>query len=136
MAIFCVILLTGCVKFIATYDPKTDAAVTELQRKFETFFVELESQVGTDEASYKNHIEFYKEVKVDISAIKMRASAIPQNEITLRQVSLLEENFKHLEETHRDGILDIEVVKVPRDDFNTALSNILKLELAKKRGEE
>ncbi|MEH6640579.1 MULTISPECIES: hypothetical protein [Halomonadaceae] len=133
----CWLALSGCtVKLIADYDPKTDEAITQLQRKFETFFVNLESQIGTEEASYDNHLEFYKEVKVDVSAIKLRASAIPKNEITLQQVSLLEENIGLLEEVHKEGVADVEVVKVPRDDFNTALSNILKLELAKRRGEE
>lgn len=133
----CLILLTGCtVKLIADYDSKTDEAVTELQRKFETFFVNLESQVGTEEADYENHVQFYKDVKVDVSAIRLRASAIPKNEITLKQVSFLEENIKLLEDTHKEGIAHIDVIKVPRDDFNTALSSILKLELAKRRGEE
>ena len=132
----CWLVLSGCtVKLIADYDQKTDEAITQLQRKFETFFLNLESKVGTNEASYDNHLQFYKEIKVDVSAIKLRASAIPKNEITLNQVSLLEENIGLLEEVHKEGIVDIDVVKVPRDDFNTALTNILKLELAKRRGE-
>ena len=133
---FC-LALSGCtVKLIADYDPKTDEAITQLQRKFETFFVNLESQVGTEKANYDNHLDFYKEIKVDVSAIKLRASAIPENEITLNQVALLEENIGLLEEFHKDGITDVAGIEVPRDDFNTALSNILKLELAKRRGEE
>lgn len=130
----CLILLSGCaVKLIADYDPKTDEAVTQLQRRIETFFVDLESQVGSEEAEYLHHVQFYKDIRIDVSALKLRASAMPRNEITLRQIALLEENIALLEETHKEGIADIEVVKVPRDDFNTALSNILKLELAKRR---
>jgi hypothetical protein len=130
----CLALLSGCaVKLIADYDPKTDEAVTQLHHKFESFFVDLESQVGSEEAEYRHHVRFYKDIRVDVSALKLRASAIPMNEITLKQIAFLEENIALLEEIHKEGIADIEVVQVPRDDFNTALSNILKLELAKRR---
>ena len=62
----CVISLSGCVtvNLISDYDEATDKAVTAVQRKFETFFVELESQIGTDAAAYKNHTSFYKEIEV------------------------------------------------------------------------
>jgi len=129
---------SGCtnIKLISDYDEKTDEAITSLQRKFETFFVILENKVGTEEAAHKNHIEFYQQVKVDISAIHLRVRALPQNKITEQQIDLLKENVEILEDFHKDGIHTIEVIQAPREDFNRALSNILKLELAKKRGEE
>ena len=131
-----VLMLSSCtVKLIADYDEQTDRAVTELQRKFQTFFVKLERQIGTPDADYLNHQAFYDEVKVDISAIKLRVKAIPKNEIMLKQIELLEDNLAILEELHQEGITDIQVVAVVQDDFNTALTNILSLELAKKRGE-
>jgi hypothetical protein len=129
-------LLGGCtVKLISDYDEQTDKALTALQRKMETFFVDLEDKIGTEEADYRYYEDFYDEVKVDISAIRLRASALPKNEITLKQVTLLEENIQLLEEVHKEGIVAVEVIQPIRDDFNTALSNILRLELAKKRGE-
>jgi hypothetical protein len=131
-----VLILSSCtIKLIANYDEQTDQAVTELQRKLETFFVKLERQVGTSDADYVNYQAFYDGVKVDISAIKLRVKAIPKNEITLKQIELLEDNLATLEELHQEGITDIQVVAVVRDDFNTALTSILSLELAKKRGE-
>lgn len=126
-------LLQGCeTNFIADYDAETDKAVTQLQRKFETFFVDLESNIGSDKADYENYTSFYKSAKVDISAIKLRAGAMAKNEITIEQVSILENNLGILEELHKDGIAIIDIVSVVRQDFNAALSYILKLELAKK----
>ena len=130
------LILAGCtVKLVADYDEQTDRSVTELQRKLETFFVKLERQIGTSDADYVNYEAFYDGVKVDISAIKLRVNAIPKNQITLKQIELLEENLATLEELHQEGITDIQVVKVVQDDFNTALTSILSFELAKKRGE-
>lgn len=129
------IMIYGCsVKLIADYDEATDKAVTELQRKMETFFIDLESKVGTDAAKYEEYVDFYKEVKVDISAIELRASALPKNDITLQQIKLLKDNLSKLEQLHKTGITHMALVLEPRRDFNTALSEILKLELAKKRG--
>ena len=130
-------VLAGCtIRLIADYDEATDIAVTELQRKIETFFVELESNIGLDAATYENNIDFYKGIKVDVSAIELRAAALPKNKITQEQIVLLKKNVASLEEIHKEGIASIEVVEVIRKDFNTALANILRLELTKKRGQK
>lgn len=115
---------------------KTDSAVTETQRAFETFFVELEDQIGTPQANYENHKQFYKSIRIDISAIKLRVEAQPKNGITLEQINLLEQNVDILRDLHIDGFDSMYLVDTAKDDFNVALTNILKLELAKIRGEE
>lgn len=138
LAIIILIFVAGCtqIQLIANYDEKTDSAVTELQRAFETFFVELEDEIGTPQASYENHKQFYKSIRIDISAIKLRVAAQPKNEITLELINLLEQNVNILRDLHIGGIDSIDLVNVAKGDFNVALTNILKLELAKKRGKE
>ena len=132
----CFVSLSGCVtvNMMSDYDEATDKAVTAVQRKFETFFVELESQIGTDAATYENHTSFYKEIEVDISAIQLRVDALPNNRITSKQVKILGENIDLLKEFHEDGIVAVEAIEPVRTSFNTALSSILRLELAKKKG--
>ncbi len=121
------------IRLISNYDEQTDEAVTALQRKLSTFFVELESTAGTDAAHIDNHIDFYKEVDVDISAIALRVAALPKNEITQQQIKLLRDNLAKLKEIHQIGISSVELVSVIREDFDQALASILRLELAKKR---
>jgi len=130
------IIVSGCsVKFIADYDEVTDKLVTDLQRKMEYFFLDLEYKFDTPEADYKNYIEFYKEIKTDLKLLELRSSALPDNEITVKQVKLVQKNFLLFEEIHQDGIDDMIFIDEPRKDFTLAFINILKLELAKKRGE-
>ena len=130
------IVASGCsVKFIADYDEVTDKLVTELQRKMEYFFLDLEYNFGKPEADYENYIEFYKEIKTDLKLLELRASALPQNEITVKQVKLVHKNLLLFEEIHMEGINDMIFIEEPRKDFTLAFINILKLELAKKRGE-
>ena len=136
--VFIFLAISGCVtvKLISDYDEATDKAITSVQRKFETFFVELESQVGTDDAAFENHSNFYKEIEVDISAIQLRVDALPNNNITSKQITLLRENIELLKGFHEEGITVVEAIEPARNSFNTALSSILKLELAKRRGED
>lgn len=130
------IITSACsVKFIADYDEVTDKLVTELQRKMEYLFLDLESKFGTQETDYENYIEFYKEVKTDLKLLELRTSALPQNEITVKQVKLVQKNFQLFEDIHKDGIDDMILIEEPRKDFTLAFINILKFELAKKRGE-
>ena len=139
MGLACVLLavaLSGCtnIRLIADYDDQIDKSVTELQRKCETFLTGLERNAGQPEAQYGANAKFYDEAKVDLSAIRMRAAAIPKNDITLKQLDLLADNLDNLEKLHKIG-LPREQIKPLRSAFNTGFTAILKLELAKKRGE-
>ena len=132
-----ILAVPGCgVKFIADYDEATDKSVTELQRKVEGFLVDIERKVGTDDAAYSNNTEFYDEVRVDISAIRVRAAAREKNEITLEQLDLVQKNLDNLEKLHELGFNSPEEIEPLRKAFNASFTAILKFELAKKRGEK
>ncbi len=129
------IALAGCsVNLISAYDENIDKSVTQLQKEIETFFVTIDGQNAT-ECTYDKHKDFYKESKVAISAIEVRARAIPKNEISVEQVGLLNDSLSSMEELHKLGCLDKDQVSNLRSNFNTSITAILKLELAKKRGE-
>jgi len=141
-------VVSGCaVKLIASYDETTDKGVTKLQRKVETFLVELESKDGLPECSYSSNESFYGESKVDLSAIKVRSEAIPKNDITIKQISLLLSSLNDLESLHKhkdkksakEGKLyciSKDEISPLRTAFNSSFTAILKLEIAKKRGED
>ena len=127
---------TGCtVKLISNYDESMDNAVTDLHKKIESFFLTLEFQLELPECEYKHHTEFYKDAKVSVSTILVRAQAIPDNDITIRQIVLLKENIELLEKLHKLGCLKKEQIEPLRISFNSGFTAILKLELAKKRGD-
>ncbi|MBI4634082.1 MAG: hypothetical protein HY742_09360 [Deltaproteobacteria bacterium] len=131
-----VVALAGCasIRLIADYDEQIDKSVSELQRKCETFLTGLERNVGKPEAGHDTNTKFYDEAKVDLSAIRVRAAAISKNEITLKQLDLLADSLDKLEQLHKGG-LRREQIKPLRSAFNASFTAILKLELAKKRGE-
>lgn len=137
------VLLTlyGCsVRLISSYDEQTDKAVTTLQNKFETYLVKLEGLEGAPECTYENNKSFYAGARVDISAIRVRAAAIPKNDITLKEIELLSINLNSLEQLHQhkntkaDKCLSKEEIRPLESAFNTSFTAILKLELAKRRG--
>lgn len=127
--------LSGCasIRLVADYDEQTDVAVTQIQRKMEQFLISLERNMGKDEASYAHNTKFYDELKVDLSAARVRAAAIPDNDITNQQLGYLGLNIGNLEKTHKVGIVPDDIPLI-RTTFNTSCTAILKLELAKKRG--
>jgi hypothetical protein len=130
------IIQTGCtVKLISSYDDKTDKAVSDLQIKVETFFLTLESLEGLPECKYEQHTLFYRDAKVAASAMEVRARAIPDNDITIKQIALLKENIELLEQLHKLGCLTKEQIEPLRISFNSGFTAILKLELAKRRGD-
>ncbi|WP_143039940.1 hypothetical protein [Rheinheimera pacifica] len=129
------LLLSGCtVKLISSYDEKTDNAVTALQKDVTLFFITVQSQAGLPECNYSNHIGFYQQAKVDLSAIAVRSKAIAANEITVEQVELLQDSLTALEQLHQLGCFTPSQVDNLRTSFDSSITAILKLELAKKRG--
>lgn len=128
--------LPGCaVKLISSYDETTDKAVTTLQKKTETHLVPLESLEGLPGCKYDKHKAFYDEAKVDVSAIEVRTAAVPKNEITTQQAQLLASSLENLEKLHKIACLSKDQIKPLRSNFNSSFTAILKLELAKRRGE-
>lgn len=136
-------LLSGCalqaIQLVSSYDEKTDVAVTDLQRKLESFFVKLEGLKVPPACGHEANKTFYDESKVDVSAIQVRAAAVPQNETTIEQVELLSKNLGLLEQLHemkgKTRCLSSDEIKPLRQAFTSSLTAILKFELAKKRGQ-
>jgi len=93
------------VTLISSYDETTDKTVTALQKKTEAHLVALEAIDGLPECKYEKHKQFYDEAKVDVSAIAVRAAAIPKNEITTQQTVLLSNSLENLEKLHRIACL-------------------------------
>lgn len=138
---FILVALSDCtLKLISSYDEETDKAVMALQRKVETFLIRLEGLDGSPECTYDHHKAFYAGAKVEVSAIQVRAAAIPENEITIEQVGLLSKSLGSLEALHKGKLkkgrncFSIEEIEPLRQSFNASFTAILKLELAKKRG--
>jgi hypothetical protein len=124
----------GClsVRLIADYDRKIDDGVTELQKKTEAFLIKMERVAELPEGAYAKYIGFYDEVKVDLSALKVRADAVALNDVTSQQIELLQDSFKKLEEQHQKGLKRVMIESI-RQSLNSQFTAILKLEVAKKR---
>jgi hypothetical protein len=132
------ILVSACnVRWVSEYDAQTDQGVTKLHRKMETFLTALEQQQVPDCLSTE-HGQFYQQSLVDVRALKVRAKAIPNNDITLQQLTLLEDNLSLMSTLHKaqddsNTCLALGVITFNRSNFESIFTAILKFELAKKR---
>ncbi|MBU3002968.1 hypothetical protein [Paraglaciecola arctica] len=137
--IFCLfILFSACnVKWVSEYDAQIDQGVTQLHRKTETFLTTLEQQ-QIPECLSTEHALFYQQSLVDVRALKIRAKAIPNNDITLKQLDLFEENLLLLNKLHQtqdssNSCMPGGMITFNRSNFESIFTAILKFELAKKR---
>jgi low affinity Fe/Cu permease len=123
----------GCmsVRLIADYDQKIDEGVTALQRKTEAFLIKLERTCQTPEGAYAQHVSFYDEAKVDLSALQVRADAIALNKLTSEQLKGLRDSFEKIEAQHKQGLTSILVAET-RKILNSHFTAILTLEVGKK----
>jgi hypothetical protein len=123
------------IRLISEYDEISDKAVTSMQDKVSKFFVKQERELNTEAGKYAANIAFYDEVKADLNNLSIRANAT-QNQIFLQQVKLLTENIGSTEKLHQLGFKKVEQIAAIKENFNSAFTAIIKLQLALKRGEE
>ena len=131
--------LTGCANMGAPYDAQTEKALMSLNGKTSEILIDLEGSQDFPEINYKQYQNAYKAVHLELSNLELRASAIPKNDKTQKQIVLLTKTVKQFEALHQ---LDFgktlygkqEAIKTSRLTFKQALKAMLKLELAKKRG--
>ena len=135
MLLLCLVTaLSGCagVRMMGDYDERIDTGVTAVQRKMERFLVSIERQAGQPAARFENHAAFYDDIREDLSALRVRAAAHANNEITVQQIQLLADNVSTLEKLDRIGLTP-EQIPLLRNSFNAACTALLRLELAKRR---
>ena len=137
------ILVAGCaeIRLISDYDQYTDEQTGVLQRKVEELFTGLERGAQLPDCKHSNHQGFYTEATIELNLLLVRNEIRPKNGITLRQLQTLKDSLSTLEELHQladqeDRCLGAEELVALRTGFGTSFSAILKLELAKKRGED
>jgi hypothetical protein len=129
----------GSVRFLSEYDEVLDLGTTDLQRRVETFLLDMEAKAGTPAGEFGAHRAFYDAVRVDLIVLRTRAQAVPKNALTVEQFDLLGSSLEKLRELHERGGangLPREVVEPSRTALGAQFVSILKLELAKKRGDE
>ena len=133
----CLILsfgIFGCssIQLIAPYDQKTDAGVTDLQKKTAEFFTQIERKGGSKPGDYKNHTQFYDDVKVSLSSLVVRSSAISLNTQTTKELDILTQQYQQLEQDDKKQGIPQAAVPQYEAAFNRTFTAILTLEVAKK----
>jgi hypothetical protein len=130
-----IISIVACsVKFVSEYDENTDRSISDLQRKFETFFISVEKFCGSPEGDYSHFEKFYDDAKVDLSILLLRVTAKTKNDIQIEQVNILIKSFDDLQKLHKIGLTKDQLTTI-RTAFNVSLTAILKFEIAKRRGD-
>jgi len=131
----------GCaVKLVSDYDETTDANVTSIQKSMDAYLLNLQSQKWPD-CSYSSNKATIDSIKVQIDSASIRAKAIPKNSVTIQQLGTLSNMFNDLVngQKHRDEKISCipgQIINLDKNTLDDAVSNILKFELAKKRGEK
>lgn len=128
--------MTSCVTLMAPYDEKIDEMTTELQREISTELTSLNASEAPA-CFYPNHAAFYRDVRVDLSALEVRANAHELNELTIGQIHELRGAIDDLENLHQRATGKQSCVQASPDiqrGIDQITTAIVKLEIAKKRG--
>ena len=101
---FCVFLIGACASFGVNADlgaTTLDAEVPELQLEIDAFLTHLEKNLGTDDAAYEHHVQFYVLTRDNIAALESMAAG---DRVALKSIRLIGSNLDRLEAAHRAGL--------------------------------
>jgi hypothetical protein len=132
--VFFAFIMNGCfsVKLVADYDEAVDKQVTEIFRNISTYMQDLANtpQVsGTDSIARATK---YNSIQLDISTMKLRASAKEKNSQQIQQVELLADSWNKIGELQKLHPTK-DMIQSAQSGLEITLTAILKLEIAKKR---
>jgi hypothetical protein len=128
------IFLYSCssVRLIQEYDEITDQKLTALQEKIARFFVRMDRQIGFPESNYVNYIDFYDDVKTELSVLEVRSRAIPKSDIVQQQLQSVQSQVTNLEKLHKLGFNSYEEIVPIRNALNNSFAAIIQLQMSLK----
>ena len=128
------LFLYGCssVRLIQEYDEITDQKLTALQEKMARFFVKMERQIGFPESNYEKYIDFYDDVKTELSVLEVRSRAIPKSDIVQQQIKSVQSQVMNLEKLHKLGFSSYDELIPIRNALNNSFAAIIQLQMSLK----
>jgi hypothetical protein len=134
ISIFLLLFLVSCkLTRVGGYDAIVDKTINEVQQQLSSFFVNAETEAGTEAFSYVHYKNFYDGLKIEMSTLRIRSAAVNENSIADQEVVLLDENTRKLEQLHKLGIQNYEEIGLLKSGFEQQLAAIIKLQLALKK---
>lgn len=134
-------LLAGCgpVRLVSPYDQVVDEGVTAFHTHVTAFVGKMEALAGKPEGSYEANKASYPDLNAELSSLKMRATQTPLNDSTVKSLDELIGNVEQLRKLHDSGGdkgLFPALAEPALKAIDVQCESILKLEIAKRRGEE
>jgi hypothetical protein len=128
------LLLYSCssVRLIQEYDEITDQKLTALQEKMARFFVKMERQIGYPESKYGKYIDFYDDVKTELSVLEVRSRAIPKSDIVQQQLKSVQSQVTNLEKLHKLGFNSYDELIPIRNALDNSFAAIIQLQMSLK----
>jgi len=123
-------LCVACtVTLVSSYDETTDRDVTALHKTVGGLLDQLDRNPVPDYPSLK---KTYDGIRGDLGATHLRNELRPNNTITVKQLDILRDQLKKLEELHQAGTFNQAMVGPTREILDQTFRAVLKLELEKK----
>ena len=135
------LLLSSCgpYRLVSAYDTVIDQGISDFHTGVTTFVGKMAVVAGTPEGTYESNKSIYPEFNGQLATLYMRAAQTSLNSITTEALKEVIGNVERLRLLHQSGgdkgLPDV-LGKPALAAIDVQCESIIKLEIAKKRGEE
>jgi hypothetical protein len=139
--VFSLLMLLGCgpYRIISPYDQVIDEGMTKFHTDVTAFVGKMVTLAGKPEGTYDANKASYPELAAELSSLKMHAAQTPKNDLTVKAIDEVTGNVERLRQLHESGKdqgLSKPLAGPALAAIDVQCESILKLEIAKKRGEQ
>lgn len=120
------------ISMMADYDAATDKALIGLQKRVDLLCFTLKETLNSGRADYKNYASTYRTLDTELNVILTRSRAMPKNDLSVRQLELLQKSLADFKMLHQMGFHHLSEIDVAQQSLDQSFQSIYSLELAKK----
>lgn len=113
------------------YDAKTDQLLTQTQHMTDKLLLDVEANLGLKKNRYASYGEQYKTILANLYVIRSRASALPHNQTTAKQITILMDSIRQLQTRHKLGFKHRAEIVHLQNLIDQQYQAVLKMELSK-----
>jgi hypothetical protein len=132
----CLLLCVACQSLqMPHYDATSEQLLTQIQRQTDRLLVEVEHNIGLKKNRYVLYQHQYKEIFIELHVLTTRIKALPHNQTSTQQVTLLLDSLRKLQARHKLGFKNVAEIRGLQQLLDGQFQAMLKFELSKEKPE-
>jgi len=127
-----VLILSSCsVELVSPYNSALMKSLNTVQKQTNVILLGVKQNINAPKANYKNYASKYVRIEAEMADIISNAKAIPNNQVTTKQIAILQHSLAEMKQMHQRGFKSVKVVNLIQKTLNDDFTAVYRLQYVK-----